>query len=63
MNNPKNNKNSIASNTVKDPPTNDEIRKYGHCLNIKKQSSETKDEIYLKNNYPMTIRNNKLYDT
>ncbi|APG58228.1 protein F8 [BeAn 58058 virus] len=62
MSNSKINKIVMGNGAVKEPPTNDEIRKYGHCLNIKKQTPESKDEVRLTNNYPMTIRNNKLYN-
>ncbi|QHR82564.1 hypothetical protein [Brazilian porcupinepox virus 1] len=54
------NKIVIGSDQLKDTPSNDEIRKYGQCLNIKKPVTDKKPETYLQNNYPMTIRNNKL---
>ena len=37
------------------PPTNDEINKYGYCLNIKKPNQYIKRESYLHNDYPMII--------
>ncbi|UED36831.1 SPVdp021 hypothetical protein [Swinepox virus] len=43
-----------VQHTQSTPPTNDEINKYGYCLNIK-PNQHIKRESYLHNDYPMII--------
>ncbi|AAR07380.1 23.5L [Yaba monkey tumor virus] len=48
----------IVDSSTSYNPTSDEIKKYGYCLNIKKPSSNKKQEVYLRNNYPSIISSN-----
>ncbi|ABQ43496.1 hypothetical protein [Tanapox virus] len=50
----------MENSNISHNPTNDEIKKYGYCLNIKKPSSNKKQEVYLHNNYPSIISSNRL---